>query len=65
MIKDKKISKYLAYAFGEIFLVVVGILMAFQINNMSERSKINKTITNTLRTIQTDLAVDTTMASIR
>ncbi len=63
MLKDKKISRYLAYALGEIILVVIGILLALQINNMNEKRKVKKTIHNTLRTIKTDLAVDTTMAA--
>lgn len=62
MLKDKKLSRYLAYAIGEIILVVIGILLALQINNMNERRKVKKTIQNTLLSIKTDLAVDTTMA---
>ena len=63
MIKDKKVSRYLAYAIGEIILVVIGILLALQINNINERRKVNKTVENTLRTIKTDLAVDTTFTA--
>jgi uncharacterized membrane protein YgaE (UPF0421/DUF939 family) len=33
-LSDKKIMPFLRYALGEIFLVVVGILIALQINNM-------------------------------
>ncbi len=33
MIKDNRTSKYLLYAIGEIILVVIGILIALQINN--------------------------------
>ena len=33
MIKDNKVSKYLLYAIGEIILVVIGILIALNINN--------------------------------
>ncbi|WP_169338362.1 DUF6090 family protein [Psychroserpens burtonensis] len=39
MIKENKASKYLLYAIGEIFLVVIGILIALQINNWNEDSK--------------------------
>ena len=35
----EKLSKYLLYAFGEIVLVVIGILMALQINNANEIRK--------------------------
>lgn len=38
MEKDRT-GKYLKYAFGEIFLVVIGILIALQINNWNEQSK--------------------------
>lgn len=34
-----KFSKYLIYAFGEIILVVIGILFALQINNWNENRK--------------------------
>jgi hypothetical protein len=32
-IKENKASKYLLYAIGEIILVVIGIVIALQINN--------------------------------
>ncbi|NRA94121.1 MAG: hypothetical protein HRU26_15835 [Psychroserpens sp.] len=62
MITNKKVSRYMAYAFGEIFLVMVGILLALQVNNWNEKRKLNKTIKNTFRTISTDLKADTTAA---
>ncbi|MFT6994646.1 MAG: uncharacterized membrane protein YgaE (UPF0421/DUF939 family) [Maribacter sp.] len=34
MIKENKISKYFLYAVGEILLVVIGILIALQLNNL-------------------------------
>jgi hypothetical protein len=39
---ENKTGKYLKYAIGEIILVVVGILIALQINNWNERQKENK-----------------------
>ena len=33
LIKDNSLKKYLIYAIGEVFLVVVGILLALQFNN--------------------------------
>lgn len=39
MIVDKRFSKYLLYAFGEIVLVVIGILIAFNINSWNESRK--------------------------
>jgi hypothetical protein len=41
MITDNKTSKYLLYALGEIILVVIGILIALQINNWNEQRKQN------------------------
>lgn len=38
MIKENKTSKYLLYALGEIILVVIGILIALQINNWNNES---------------------------
>jgi hypothetical protein len=40
LLKEGKTSKYLKYAIGEIILVVIGILIALQINNWNENRKI-------------------------
>jgi len=37
MIKENKVAKYLLYAIGEIVLVVIGILIALNLNNSSQR----------------------------
>ena len=39
MLTENKFSKYLIYAVGEIILVVIGILIALQINNWNEDRK--------------------------
>ena len=39
VLSDGKTGKYLKYAFGEIILVVIGILIALQINNWNEDRK--------------------------
>ena len=39
LLSENKLSKYLLYAFGEIILVVIGILIALQINNWNEERK--------------------------
>ncbi len=36
MLTENKVSKYLLYAIGEIVLLVIGILIALQINNNNE-----------------------------
>ena len=42
LLTDHNISKYLIYAIGEIILVVIGILIALQINNWNEWEKDRK-----------------------
>ena len=43
LINQERVGKYLLYAIGEIFLVVIGILIALQINNWNdERKSINE-----------------------
>ncbi|MEO9887119.1 MAG: DUF6090 family protein [Balneola sp.] len=37
LLSENKFSKYLIYAIGEIILVVIGILIALQINNWNEQ----------------------------
>jgi uncharacterized membrane protein YgaE (UPF0421/DUF939 family) len=39
LLQQQKITQYLAYAIGEIFLVVIGILIALQINTWNELRK--------------------------
>jgi len=39
LLTENKFSKYLIYAIGEILLVVIGILIALQINNWNEGNK--------------------------
>ena len=61
LLSEGKISKYLKYAIGEILLVVIGILIALQINNWNEEKndhKIEKDyMLNMLEDFQDDLAV--------
>ena len=42
MIIDNNVSRYVLYALGEIVLVVIGILIALQINNWNEDRKAAK-----------------------
>jgi hypothetical protein len=53
--EKNKTGKYLKYAIGEIFLVVVGILIALQINNWNERRKIQAEESVILKDIVSDL----------
>ena len=49
MIMENKTGKYFKYAIGEIILVVIGILIALQINNWSGDRKINQQETSYLK----------------
>lgn len=42
MVNKESVNKYILYAFGEIILVVIGILIALQINNWNEERILNK-----------------------
>jgi hypothetical protein len=55
LITDNKFSKYLLYAVGEIFLVVVGILIAFQVDNWNEQRKIRLEGISLLEDLKSDL----------
>lgn len=61
-LKKNNTARYLKYAFGEILLVVVGILLALQINNWNEDRKSKKELTTILKTISSDLKQDTLVA---
>jgi hypothetical protein len=54
MIKENRASKYLLYAIGEIVLVVIGILIALQINNNNETKKTRTKEVHYLENIRTD-----------
>lgn len=55
MIQENRASKYMLYAVGEIILVVIGILIALQINNTNEAKKERAKELNYLKNIKTDL----------
>lgn len=58
MIKENKISKYILYAIGEIVLVVIGILIALQINNWNEGRKDKDLVRTRLSELVQDLELD-------
>lgn len=64
LLKKGNSTNYLKYAIGEIFLVMVGILLALQINNWNENRKQQNEFVNILKTIQKDLKTDTLVANI-
>ncbi len=53
--KENKVTSYLLYAIGEIVLVIVGILVAIQIDNLNEDSKERKKEIHYLVNIKRDL----------
>ncbi len=55
LLNENKFSKYLIYAFGEIVLVVIGILIAIAINNNNEEHKIRAKELNYLSGIKSDI----------
>ncbi|MFB6318731.1 DUF6090 family protein [Saccharicrinis sp. FJH54] len=54
---EQKITAYLRYAIGEILLVVIGILIALQVNNWKEDIKNIELERNTLENIRSDLVL--------
>ena len=58
MLAQNKFSKYLLYAIGEILLVVIGILLALQINNWNEDQILQTDIHKSLAQILSDLQQD-------
>jgi len=55
LILENKIGKYFKYAVGEIILVVIGILIALQINNWNEAKKVEEKERQVLTEIISDL----------
>tara|TARA_R110002051_G_scaffold3131_6_gene16859 strand:- start:7426 stop:7659 length:234 start_codon:yes stop_codon:yes gene_type:complete len=58
LVSENKFSKYLIYAIGEIVLVVIGILIALQLNNLNENKKNNVFEKEILSQIQENLTND-------
>jgi len=58
LITGNSISKYLLYAIGEIILVVIGILIALQINNRNEKQKVLEKEIEILRLFHESLTAD-------
>jgi len=62
LINTGKISKYFKYAIGEIILVVIGILLAVQINNWNENRKTQNTVNTTITLLKDE--INTNLKSI-
>lgn len=61
LIMENKTSKYLKYAIGEIVLVVIGIMIALQVNNWNEKRKENKQELYLLNQIKKDIQSDSSL----
>jgi len=55
LLSESKFGKYLTYAIGEIILVVIGILIALQVNNVNQNNLIEKRVVNYLDEIKLNL----------
>ncbi len=58
LLSEGKIGKYLKYAIGEILLVVIGILIALQINNWNEQNKKEALMITNIKSIAEDIQAD-------
>ena len=58
LLTENKFSKYLIYAIGEIVLVVIGILIALQINNFNEQRKDSEKEQVVLKQLKEDYETD-------
>ncbi|MCA0154279.1 DUF6090 family protein [Winogradskyella vincentii] len=58
LMEKNKTGKYLKYAIGEIILVVIGILIALQINNWNEKRKTTEIRNNYYQQVLKDLKKD-------
>lgn len=64
LLAEGKTGNYLKYAFGEIILVVIGILIALSINNWNEQQKLNRYERKMLNEIHTSLQADFTRCQL-
>ncbi|WP_412560798.1 DUF6090 family protein [Winogradskyella sp. MIT101101] len=58
LLSEGKTGKYFKYAIGEIVLVVIGILIAIQINDWNENRKINKEETRFLTQLKEEFTIN-------
>lgn len=55
LLMENKTSKYFKYAIGEIVLVMIGILLALQVNNWNENRKLEQVELTVLKELRNDL----------
>lgn len=59
LIPGRRFTRYILYAIGEIVLVVIGILIALQINNWNQNRQRNMLFNNTLEQLYNSIKTDT------
>ena len=59
LLTENRFSKYLLYAVGEILLVVIGILIALQINNWNEDRKYAAALRVVLQNVHEEIELNT------
>jgi len=64
LIESGSVTKYLLYAVGEILLVVIGILIALQVNNWNEERKLINDEQRYLNDLISDLRKDSTALQV-
>jgi hypothetical protein len=65
LLTEGKTTKYFKYAIGEIMLVVIGILIALQINNWNENNKLEKETYKVLLQMQDEFSRNQTELQIK
>ena len=65
LLAEGNLKRYLAFASGEILLVMVGILLALQVNNWNENRKMIKEESKYLQRIYSDIKADSSYFSQR
>lgn len=63
LLSDNKFSKYLVYAIGEIILVVIGILIALQINNWNSQRQLKNQELGFLKELKAGIVADKQLLS--
>ncbi|WP_075352517.1 DUF6090 family protein [Algoriphagus marinus] len=58
LLSQNRVTRYLVYAFGEIFLVVIGILIALQVNNWNEERKQKLSMDSAINSLIEDFRLD-------
>ena len=62
LINENRMGKYFKYAIGEILLVVIGILIALQINTWNENRKVKIQLKSALQSVYNDMVSDSLLA---